>query len=64
MTTTHRMVLVLIAAEGLSVAACAPPTPKVELSIAVETIQREFLAPARDQDGLFRHTVSGVVWSL
>ncbi len=64
MTTAYHMVLVLIAAEGLSVSACAPPTPKVEPSIAVQTIQREFLEPVRDQDGLFRRVVSGAGWSL
>ena len=63
-SVARNIVVLVVFMGGWSVAACAPPTPKVEPSIAVQTIQREFLEPVRDQDGLFRRVVSGAGWSL
>ena len=44
---------------GWVVAACAPPTPKAE-PFAPYTVEREGVAPARDQDRSFQQRVQGL----
>ncbi len=49
-----RSIVVLFALlGGWLVAACAPPTPKAE-PFAPQTVEREGVAPARDQDRSFQ----------
>jgi len=54
MMRVARSIVVLFALPGgWSVAACAPPTPKAE-PFAPHTVEREGVAPARDQDWSFQ----------
>ncbi len=49
--------LLVVFMGGWSVAACAPPTPKVAPSVAPAMIERERVAPVRQQDRSFQPMV-------
>jgi hypothetical protein len=53
-----RTIGLLLVLSGLGlISACAPPTPKVEPSVAPPVIQKEPVAPVHNSDGSFRRTV-------
>ncbi len=58
MDIVRAMGLILAVVGGVSVAACAPPTPKVQQpGVASQVIEKEPLVPIRDPNGSFRYTV-------
>jgi len=57
MRVARNIVVLVVFMGGWSVAACAPPTPKVAPSVAPPMIEREPVAPVRQQDRSFQPMV-------
>ncbi len=57
MSVARNIVVLVVIMGGWSVAACAPPTPKVAPSVAPPMIERAPVAPARQHDPSFQSMV-------
>ena len=57
MSVARSLIVLVLVMGGWSVAACAPPTPKVTPSVAPPMIEREPVAPVRRQDQPFHPMV-------
>jgi len=57
MSVARSLIVLVLVMGGWSVTACAPPTPKVAPSVAPPMIEREPVAPVRQQDRSFQPMV-------
>ena len=57
MSVARNIVVLVVFMGGWSVAACAPPTPKVAPSVALLMIEQEPFAPVPQQDRSFQPRV-------